>query len=185
MNFGQDIEHGGYPTSETRSLPERRADADRYAGIGVRKRSKVILQKGVDSSRTLDVVSSQAPITAPETANKTPISASLTRRRTVTLTLKGHSKNGKTAFYTGAATVIRISLGAFINKQAPTIIEVEPDFAPVKAPRVKLTAEERAARNAAAKAARAAAPKPTLAEKIARREALLARDKAKLAEATL
>lgn len=93
--------------------------------------------------------------------------------KTMTLTLKGLSKNGRAAFYSGAVTPIRLNLATFPNKTAPATIEV-PDgtFAAGKAPKVKLTKEERAA-----------LPKPTLAEKIAKREAQLAKDKAKLAAA--
>lgn len=100
-----------------------------------------------------------------------------TRRISMTLTFKSLSKNGKNAFYTGAKNALRFPLSAFVNKTAPPIIEVEGDFAPAK---VTMTKEER-------KAANAAKPKPTLAEKIAKREAALAKDKAKLAagEATM
>jgi len=76
----------------------------------------------------------------------------------MTLTLKGLSKNGKAAYYTGAAVTIRIALQAFVDQTAPQAISV-PDgaFAPAKP---VLTPEER-------KALRAARPKPTLAERAA------------------
>lgn len=59
----------------------------------------------------------------------------------------------------------------------PTSLTVNGDFAQVEAktPRIKMTAEER-------KAARAAAPKLSLAEKIAKREAALVAMKAKAAK---
>ena len=112
----------------------------------------------------------QSPITAPETEQKT-----------MTLTYKNLSKNGKNAFYAGAAVALRIPLTAFVDKVAPQTIEVAGGvFAPAKQPKAKLTKEERAAQAAQKKAERANQPKPTLAEKIARREAQLAKDKAKL-----
>ena len=95
------------------------------------------------------------------------------------LTLKGQSKNGKQAMYGGAKQVLRFPVGVFVGGTAPQSFDV-PDGvfeAPVaKTPKVKLTPEER-------KAARAAKPKPTLAEKVAAAEARLAKQKAKLAEA--
>ena len=99
----------------------------------------------------------------------------------MTLTLKGLSKNGKNAMYAGAATILRISLSAFHGKTAPASFAVPDDiFASPRVKKAHLTPEEKAAAKAAAKAAKAAAPKPTLAERIARRERLLARDKARL-----
>ena len=91
----------------------------------------------------------------------------------MTLTYVKTSRNGKRAIYNGAANSLVFPLTAFPDKQAPASIEVVGDVFAVKAgPKPKLTKEERAA-----------LPKPTLAEKIARREAALARDKAKLAAA--
>lgn len=85
--------------------------------------------------------------------------------------LKGLSKHGNTAVYTGLRTVVRLSLTNFPGGVAPTSIEiVGPVLGPreKKAPRAKLTRAERAA-----------LPKPTLAERIARREASLVKLKAK------
>jgi hypothetical protein len=76
------------------------------------------------------------------------------------LTYKSSSKNGKQAYYSGAALVQRFVVKGFKGGVAPASFEVvdgvfeEPK---VKAEKVKLTAEER-------KAAKAAKPKPTLAE---------------------
>jgi len=88
------------------------------------------------------------------------------------LQYKGLSKNGKNAFYTGPATALRFPLSAFVDKKAPQSIDVADVFAvkPVKTPKVKLTKEQRAA-----------LPKPTLAEKIERRRAALAKLEAKAA----
>ena len=82
------------------------------------------------------------------------------------LHLKGLTKNGNAALYTGATAVVRISVNAFPDKTAPHYIEVVDGYlAPAK---VKLTKEEKKA-----------LPKPTLAERIAKEEARLARLKAK------
>jgi hypothetical protein len=76
------------------------------------------------------------------------------------LTYKSSSKNGKQAYYSGASLVQRFVVKGFKGGTAPASFEVvdgvfeEPK---VKAEKVKLTAEER-------KAAKAAKPKPTLAE---------------------
>lgn len=162
MNLGKDIEHGGYPTSDTRTISQMRRDADAYAGIGRRARFKagttypaanrIVQEKSVDAVDAIVVRSRQSHNAATETK---PSGA------TMTLTLKGLSKNGKNAYYTGAANILRFPLAAFINKTAPQIIEIEGDFAGPKTPAVKLTPEER-------KALRAARPKPTLAELAAR-----------------
>ena len=97
-----------------------------------------------------------------------------------TLTLKGLNRRGTQAIYGGLRTAVRFPLAAFENKTAPTNIEIEGAFAAAKvagARRAKMTPEEKEA----AKLARKNAPKPTLAERIAKREEALARDKAKLA----
>jgi len=90
----------------------------------------------------------------------------------MTLTLKNLSKNGKTAFYTGASTVLRFALSVFPDKQAPESIEVPDGIFAESA--VKMTPEER-------KAANAAKPKATFAEKAARLEKQLARIREKAA----
>lgn len=95
----------------------------------------------------------------------------------MTLTLKGLSKSGKVAIYTGLAVAIRIATTAFPNKVPPPSFDVSgAEFAEkaVKVPRVKETAEARKARLAAL-------PKLTAAEKVARLEAKLAKARAKLA----
>ncbi len=80
---------------------------------------------------------------------------------TMNLTLKGISKNGKRALYTGAAQVITIPVGAFLDKTVPQTIDIADVFAPMKTPKAKMTPEEKAA----AKLARKNAPKPTIAER--------------------
>ncbi len=80
------------------------------------------------------------------------------------LTKKGTSKNGKITYYSGAGNPLRFSNAAFIDKIAPDTFEV-PDgiFTP---PKVVLTKEER-------KAARAARPTLSAAEKAAKKVARL------------
>lgn len=154
MNFGRDIEHGGFPTSETRTISTKRREANLYAGIGTKKGWRQT-QKSVDTVSVVEVTSQGTPpLAAPETTS--------TRSRPMILQFKSLSRNGKNAFYTGAAVAIRVPLSAFPNKTQPDQIEVADGvFAPAKAAKVKMTAEER-------KAARAAKPKPTLAEKAAK-----------------
>jgi hypothetical protein len=130
------------------------------------KDSSASSQKVVDS-RPPDAVESTQTTSSEGTPSELPAaSPAITSEKMMTLTLKGTSKNGKTAFYSGAAQTVRLQVGLFEGGTAPGSISV-PDgvFA---AQRPKLSKEER-------KAAKAAAPKPTLAEKIAKREAALAR----------
>ncbi len=82
--------------------------------------------------------------------------------RTVTFTFKAMSKNGKYAIYDGAGSPVKVPLGAFTNKVAPRTFDATGDWS-----------EPRAAKGKKAKL--------TAAERIARREARLAADKAKLA----
>lgn len=94
----------------------------------------------------------------------------------MTLTLKTLSKNGKQAYYSGAAQVLRFPLAVFPDKIAPQTLVDFDEFVPAKAPKVRETKEERKARLAAQ-------PKPTEAERIQKAEANLAKRKAKLAAA--
>ena len=183
MNLGKDIEHGGYPTSETRTIGQMRRDADIYAGIGRRRpgyraaeqthpaANRIVqeaamneTQKGVDAARGVVVESSQSHGVATEPGN----AIGNATRSSMILTLKGLSKNGKNAFYAGAANVLRIALASFPDKTAPEMFEVADGvFAPAKAPRTpraKMTEAEKEA----AKQARKNAPKPTLAERAAK-----------------
>jgi len=82
----------------------------------------------------------------------------------MTLTFKSFNAKNTAAIYTGAKNPVRFSLSAFPDKVAPPTIEIADGVLAtksVKEPKVKLTAEER-------KAARAAAPKLTLAERAER-----------------
>lgn len=92
---------------------------------------------------------------------------------TVTLNLKGLSKSGAYALYSGMRTVSRLAITNFPDSKPPQTLTVSGDLA---GPREKLTAEERKAR---AKSR----PKPTLAERIAKEEKRLAKLKEKAAQA--
>jgi hypothetical protein len=123
-------------------------------------------QKDVDSSPIVEVDSTNVV-----NENPAPEQAATAKETKMTFTLKGLSKNKRTAFYAGAATTLRFALSVFPNKTAPKEFEV-PDgiFAEPKTAAAKLSKEER-------KALRAAKPKPTLAEKRARLEARIAKMK--------
>lgn len=90
-----------------------------------------------------------------------------------TLTKDKLSKRGNAVIYSGLRAKIRVPPSIFTDpKNPPATFEVSGEFAGPREAKPKLTAEER-------KAARAAKPKPTLAELIAKREAALAKLKAK------
>ena len=92
-----------------------------------------------------------------------------------TLSLKGISgKKTKVAVYTGLNTVVKIGLKAFVGETPLATIDVDGSFAPAKTPRAKMTPEER-------KAAQKARPALTQAERVAKMELRLAKEKAKLA----
>lgn len=154
------------------SIREERSDATQAEEISAseeistREEISTQTQEVVDIGRQPVIESSQSPITASDTSEAAG-------RKKMTLTFKGLSKNGKNAFYTGAATVQRFALNSFVNKSAPASFDVDDVFAGPKAPKAKLTKEERAA-----------LPKPakkTLAEQIAAREANLEKLRAKAA----
>jgi hypothetical protein len=111
------------------------------------------------------------PNAAPNPPNEEPPKAAGSRK--MQLNLKGLDKRGRNAIYTGAAVSIRIPIGAFPDKQPPQTLEVGDGFAGPKEPKARMTPEER-------KAARAAQPKLTLAEKVAKAEQRTAALRAKL-----
>lgn len=102
-----------------------------------------------------------------------------TKEHTMLLHLKTLTRNAKAAIFGNARTTIRIPLVNFADNTAPAELLIDDAVLAkvVKTPRVARTPEEKEA----ARLARKNAPRPTLAEKIAKREAALARDKAKLA----
>lgn len=129
-----------------------------------------IAKKKLDTDVQPEVDSSQV-----EAIKPTGQSAAKQQEKIMTLKLKNLSKNGKNAFYSGALTTLRFALSAFPGKIAPESFDVSDGiFADPKAAKVVETKEERKARLAAL-------PKPTLAERIAKREAALEKDRAKLA----
>lgn len=106
-----------------------------------------------------------------------PEQADIKEKKIVNLVLKGLDKRGRNAIYTGAAVSIRIPVAAFPNKTAVASIEIaDGSLAGPKEKKAPMTAEER-------KAARAAQPKLTLAEKVARAEERAAKLREKLAAA--
>jgi hypothetical protein len=155
----------------------------RPLGTPAPKKSRKQTQKVVDTTQTnvIDFPSDGKTANEPEPETAiTPAPDSTTQseqsgtegRKTMTLTLKGFSKNGKAAMYSGAKRQLRFPIDGFEGGSAPQTLEIPEGIFAVGQARQKLTPEER-------KAARAAKPKLTLAEKIAKREEALARLKAK------
>ncbi len=107
-----------------------------YAGMPIEK----ISQNSVDARRADDIHLVQLPAIKP--AETLPaIKPAIIRSSMMTLTLKTLSKNGKNAYYVGAAATLRFNLAAFPGKTAPASIEVaDGAFAPAKQPKAKLTA---------------------------------------------
>ena len=137
-------------------------------GVGYVPREEILdvmapkSQKTLDTNRENVVRSLIAPITAPTSAGSPALHGALNME----LTLKGLTKNGKTALFAGAATIIGISLSNFANKTAPATLLIDDGILAkaVKTSKVKLTKEQRAA-----------LPKPTLAERAAKAEARAAK----------
>ena len=118
------------------------------------------IHNSLDAVSSNQVVSSQSAIPA----------ATKGTNQMATLSLKGYSKNGKTALYSGLRTVTRLSATNF-DGAAPSTIEVNADnFAAAR------VAESKAER----KARLAALPKPTIAERAAKLEAKAAKLRASL-----
>lgn len=148
----------------------------RYAPIDRSQQGAALsgyFDKPVDT-RTDSLVRSTEPAAVPLPVIPAPMAQKAASSMTVTL--KGLNKRKTVALYGGTPGVIRISLGAFPGKTAPeAMLVTAPDGSEVfavkaaKTPKVKLTKEERAA-----------LPKLTEAEKIARMEDKLAKAKAKL-----
>lgn len=136
-------------------------------GAALSGHPNVLPQKAVDSQRS-SVVEFTSP--APMTAHPAAPLAPTKDKKMASLTLKGLNKKGTQAIYSGTPGTVRIGLAAFPGKTAPESIEVADGVFAIKTPKVKLSKEERAA-----------LPKPTEAEKIAKMEARLAKAKAKLA----
>ncbi len=165
------------PRGEARPLGMPKAKNEKQSART--EANRVGQKEVVDSAASggVDSVQTSEPQAIPQAASTSAARDQQPQEKTMTLTLKNLSKNGKNAFYAGAATTLRFALSAFPSRQAPTSFTVSDGiFAEPKTAKAAMTVEEKAA----AKAARAALPKPTLAERIAKREAQLAKDKAKL-----
>lgn len=135
-------------------------------------------KKDVDTTQTAGVDSSQSAAThnapaAPETDSNAGATDTM-----VSITLNRDTKARKSTSVVFAAAglkgAVRISKSAFQNGTAPDSLVISSDV--FATPKQKETKEERKARLAAA-------PKLTLAEKIAKREASLEAMRAKLAKA--
>lgn len=189
----KDILNGGYPTSDSpildpQALRAARGRASKAAKITPRA-LKAVADKSPAPVAIPEVFIVPTPISVATAADDTlkstkhetditetgPATAPTRSTRMATLTLKGLNKRGTQAIYSGLRTAVRFPISAFESKTAPQNIEVEGAFAAAKVARVKMTPEER-------KAANAARPKLTLAEKVARAEKRAAALKAKLAE---
>jgi hypothetical protein len=123
-------------------------------------------KKDVDTINAAVVESTQESTSTSEGAKK---------MATITVSRKGTNKKGTRSIYAFPWGTQQLAANRFTGGVAPESFEVQVQdgvFAEKQA-RAKLSPEER-------KAQRANAPKPTLAEKIAKREAALAKLKAKL-----
>lgn len=125
----------------------------------------------ITSNEKAEPTAHDAPSAPPNAAIKPPF----IKDQNMTLNFKSLDKRGRNAIYTGAAVSMRFPVGAFPNKTAPPTLEfADGSFAGPKGPKPPMTAEER-------KAARKAAPKLTLAEKVAKAEERTAKLREKLA----
>jgi hypothetical protein len=164
------------PKSNALPLGQRRAKTQKPAAQKRAAEEQTASQEAVDTA-TDDVVSS------PQVETITVHDEAITpqqQEKMMTLTLKTLNKKGNQAYYSGAAQVVRFAIGLFPGKQAPASIEVpEGTFVgpKVSTPKVKMTPEER-------KAAAAARPKPTLAERAAKAKERADKLAAQLAGAT-
>lgn len=147
------------PKGEAKPLgtkPSKRAQRHITKRVAVQS-----LEQTVDSIVPDAVASSQsAAITLPQAKDSH-----------MTLTRSGLSKNGKTAMYSGLRNVLRIPVIVFEGGTAPDSLTL--DGAAFAVAKIVETKEQRKARIAAL-------PKPTLAEKVAKRQKQLDAMKAKL-----
>lgn len=135
-------------------------------------------KSGPASATNENAASLPAGEVLPSTQSAMTPNESTQEKKQMTLNLKGLDKSGRNAVYTGAAISLRFPIGAFPDKNAPpATLTFEGLAGPrePKKPRAQMTKEEQ-------KAARAAQPKLTLAEKVAKQEERLAAQKAKLAK---
>lgn len=155
----------GSPAPAAATVQDDEIDAEKSVASGT--------DVAVESESDNVAPSGSVPDTGiPETgiSKTTPNTNSASQERTMTIAFMKLSKSGKYALYKGLRTVTRLSVTDFPNpEKPPATLEVSGELA---GPREVLTKEQRAER-------RKNAPKPTLAEQIAKREKALARLKAK------
>lgn len=161
----------------SKQTPTGKAGKAEKAGkkTGQTTNSPATTKKEVDSASASVVGSSnvsteQAVQQAPGTNNSIR-----QEQKNMTVTLKGISKNKRRAIYSSGAATFHVTLSSLVDPaKPPQSFEVSDGvFKAAATPKAKMTPEQR-------KAARAAAPKLTLTEKIAKREEALQklRDKA-------
>lgn len=154
-------------------MPAKKTAAEKVAALES-KIAKANAKKKVAPTAAPIVDSINAAEAAPN--NQAAPAAQNQEKKPVTLTFKSLDKRGRNAIYTGAAVSLRIPIGAFNDKTAPpATIEIPDGSLAAKREKVVLTPEE-------LKAKRAAQPKPTLAEKVAKAEERAAKLREKLAK---
>lgn len=182
--FNPDVRQGpkpraGKPKSEPKEALELRITTPTETSVFGTSGNEPVHFTGVRPEKNLQPAAENAGQPDAELSKVAPDANPGARKdRHMNVSLKGLNKKGTAAIYSGLKTTLRFPLAAFVNKQAPDTIDLTGPFAEpaVKEPKVKLTPEER-------KAARAAKPKPTLAEKIAREEKRLEALRKQAAEA--
>jgi hypothetical protein len=168
------------PKGEARALgtpaPKRSKKALRLVPAAVEQAEAAQTEQPENISAAPAEIAGQTPtdVVVSEVAAITLHDSEEKKEKTMTLTFKNLNKKQTQAIYSGIRGAVRFPLSAFENRQAPQTLDVTGPFAEAAKPKAQMSAEER-------KAARAAAPKPTLAEKIAKREAQLQRLREKAA----
>lgn len=164
------------PAGRTRRAQAARADVDKAPVANDMQENARHDEKGVDVAPQDTVISTSMNVAImPPTQDAAGAVVQNKGTTTMQLKFKNISRNGKTAFYTGARLVLRFPVDAFVNKQPTETLEVQDGV--LAGPKAKLSAEER-------KAQRKAAPKQTDAEKAEALRKRLARLESKLATGT-
>ena len=165
--------------SSKKTAAEKKFQKNAEKGLDAAKTSADLKKADAENEIPLATPTADA-VTSSQIAEAIPAEAEqqapmMAQEKHMTLTFKSLDKRGRNAIFTGAAVALRFPIGAFPNKTAPASLEIDGLAEKVAKPsRATMTTEER-------KAARAAQPKLTLAEKIAKQEERLAAQKAKLA----
>jgi len=160
-----------YPRSKfgTRCYCGQRVWGSKKPATGLVSPEAFLAGNGTETQKTVDTATEPA-VDLPQSSGTTDIniSSGAQTHMAITLKLKGLSKSGKYALYSGLRTVARLSVTDFPDSKPVDTFTVEGDFAGPRVPKAKLSKEERAE-------LRKNAPKPTLAEKAAKLEAKLAK----------